>query len=75
MLKKTKKIINSRQNAPIVYQLTGFQVVNVTQFLKFKKIYMPKTLPIEINFKTGLMIDTEFEFDIANCIAKKKNKF
>ena len=73
--KKTKKTINSRQNAPIVYQLTGFQVVNVTQFLKFKKIYMPKTLPIEISSKTGLMIDTEFEFDIASCIVKKKTKF
>ena len=36
---------------------------------------MPKTLPIEISSKTGLMIDTEFEFDIASCIAKKKTKF
>jgi len=72
--KKTKGSINNRQTAPVVYQLTGFQVVNVTQFLKYKKIYMPKTLPIEISSDTGLMIDTEFEFNIAKCIAKKKIK-
>ena len=73
--KKTKKTITSRQNVPVVYQLTGFQVINVTQFLKYKKIYMPKTLPIEIRSETGLMIDTEFEFDIASCIAKTKTSF
>ena len=71
--KKTKKNIVSRQNAPVVYQLTGFQIINVAHFLKYKKIYMPKTLPIEIRSETGLMIDTEFEFEIASCIAKKNN--
>jgi CMP-N-acetylneuraminic acid synthetase len=73
--KKTNKTIASRQNAPVVYQLTGFQVMNVKQFLKYKKIYMPKTLPIEIRSETGLMIDTEFEFDIARCMSKKKTSF
>ena len=72
--KKSKKIIESRQNAPIVYQLTGLHTFNVKQFLKYKKIYMPKILPLEILPKTGLMIDTEFEFQIANQIAKKQIK-
>jgi len=35
---------------------------------------MPKTLPYEIPPETGLMIDTEFEFQIAEMIAQKKIK-
>ena len=72
--KKSKKRIESRQNAPVVYQLTGLQIFNVKQFLKYKRIYMPKILPLEILPETGLMIDTEFEFQIANQIAKKQIK-
>lgn len=72
--KKPKKKIANRQNAPIVYQLTGLQTFNVKQFLKYKRIYMPKILPFEILPETGLMIDTEFEFQIANQIAKKQIK-
>jgi len=72
--KKSKKRIESRQNAPIVYQLTGLQTFNVKQFLKYKRIYMPKILPFEILPETGLMIDTEFEFQIANQITKKQIK-
>ena len=55
----------------MVYQLTGFQTINVKSFQKFKKIYMPKVLPVEIPQETGLMIDTEFEFKLAECIFKK----
>jgi len=72
--KKSKKKIANRQNAPIVYQLTGCSTFNVKQFLKYKRIYMPKILPLEILPETGLMIDTEFEFQIANQIAKKQIK-
>ena len=72
--KKSKKRIESRQNAPVVYQLTGLQTFNVKQFLKYKRIYMPKILPFEILPETGLMIDTEFEFQIANQIIKKQIK-
>jgi len=35
---------------------------------------MPKILPYEIPYETGLMIDTNFEFQFAECIAKKKFK-
>ena len=72
--KKSKKRIESRQNAPVVYQLTGLQTFNVKQFLKYKRIYMPKILPFEVLPETGLMIDTEFEFQIANQIIKKQIK-
>ena len=70
--KKTKKRVTNRQDAPIVYQLTGFQVINVQRFLKYKKIYMPRILPIEIPPKTGLMIDSEFEFQIADYMFRKR---
>ena len=70
--KKTKKHVTNRQDAPIVYQLTGFQIINVTRFLKYKKIYMPRILPIEIPAETGLMVDDEFEFQIARCMFRKK---
>ena len=70
--KKTKKCVTNRQDAPIVYQLTGFQIINVPRFLKYKKIYMPRILPIEIPSKTGLMIDSELEFQIADCMFRKR---
>ena len=72
--KKSKKRIENRQNAPMVYQLTGLLVFDVKKFLKYKKVYMPKILPIEVLPETGLMIDTEFEFQIANQIIKKQIK-
>lgn len=72
--KKTKSRIIGRQQAPIVYQLNGLFVINLKQFLKYKKFYMPKTLPYEIPYETGLMIDTPFEFQLAECIAKMKFK-
>ena len=70
--KKTKQRVKSRQEAPIVYQLNGLFTLDVKQFLKFNRIYMPKILPLEIPPETGLMIDTEFEFQIANQIMKKQ---
>jgi len=72
--KKTKQRVKSRQEAPIVYQLNGLFTLDVKQFLKFNRIYMPKILPLEIPPETGLMIDTEFEFQIANQIMKKQIK-
>jgi CMP-N,N'-diacetyllegionaminic acid synthase len=69
--KKTKKPIKSRQSAPVVYQVNGLFTLNVNQFLKYKKIYMPKILPYEISPERGFMIDTEFEFEIGNLIVNK----
>jgi len=39
--------------------------------MKYKKLFMPKTLPYEIPPEHGIMIDTELEFQIAECITKK----
>jgi CMP-N-acetylneuraminic acid synthetase len=73
--KKQKQRIMSRQTAPVVFQVNGLFAINVKQFLKFKKIYMPKIIPFEISPERGFMIDTEFEFQIADLMAKKMIKF
>ncbi|SVD36290.1 uncharacterized protein METZ01_LOCUS389144, partial [marine metagenome] len=61
----------NRQNIPIVYQLNGLHTFYVEKLLKYGRLYMPKIVPYEIPLETGLMIDTEFEFQIAEMIAKK----
>ncbi len=72
--KKINKKIKSRQTAPIVYQLNGLFTINVNKLLEHGKWNMPKILPYEILPETGFMIDTEFEFQIAEMIACKKIK-
>ena len=65
--------ISTRQSAPTVFQLTGFQTFSVTDFLHYRRIYMPKTLPVELEQETGLMIDTQWEFNVAKCLFKNSN--
>ncbi len=72
--KKLKKQIPGRQNSPIVYQLNGLFVLNVENFLKSKKFYSTKIIPYEISAEHGFMIDTEFEFQIADMVTKKRIK-
>ena len=45
---------------------------NTEKFLEHKKPLLPKALPYEIPAETGLMIDTEFEFKLAEIIIQKK---
>ena len=70
--KNVGKRIKSRQEAPIVYQLNGLFTFNVNQFLKYRKTIMPRILPFEIPPETGWMIDTEFEFKVAELLVKHK---
>ena len=70
--KKIKTKIKSRQTAPIVYQLNGLFTINVNRLLEYKKWQMSKILPYEIPPETGFMIDTEFEFQVAEMIASGK---
>ena len=70
--KKKGKRPKSRQEAPIVYQLNGLFVFNVNKLLSVREPILPKTLPYEIPVETGLMIDTEIEFKIAEMIVKNK---
>ena len=72
--KSIGKKIKSRQFAPVVYQLNGLFTVNVDKLLKNGSWHMPKILPYEISLETGFMIDTEFEFQIAEMISRGKIK-
>jgi CMP-N,N'-diacetyllegionaminic acid synthase len=70
--KRLKFLIKRRQDAPIVYQLNGLFTMYVDKFLKYKTTLMPKIIPYEIPSETGLMIDTEMEFQFAEMIMNKK---
>jgi len=70
--KKKDKRPKARQEAPVVYQLNGLFVYDTNRFLKYQEPLLPKTLPYEIPAETGLMIDTEIEFKIAEIILKEK---
>lgn len=72
MSKSNGKRPVGRQSAPVVFQLNGLWVYDKKKFLKYKKPLLPKTLPYEIPLETGFMIDTEFEFKIAELIVKNK---
>ena len=71
--KKQKERPKSRQKAPIVFQLNGLFVYDAKKFLKFGDPIMPKALPYEIPAESGLMIDTEIEFKIAEMHFKIKS--
>ena len=66
--KKLKKRPLSRQQAPKVYQLNGLYTYDAKKFLKIKKTDFSKSIPIEIPLENGLMIDTEFEFQISKLL-------
>ena len=68
--KKMKERPKSRQESPIVYQLNGLFVYNVKKLLKYKTAILPKSLPYEIPLESGLMIDTELEFEVAEMMFK-----
>ena len=71
--KKSNKKIKTRQDAPKVFQLTGLFVFNTEKFLeKWNKKQQLKILPYEISPETGLMIDTKFEFFIAETMFRNK---
>ena len=64
----------SRQKAPKVYQMNGLHTYDVKKFLFPKRSIrteLSKAIPLEIPIETGLMIDTEFEFEIARLLIEK----
>ena len=69
--KELKTRPKSRQKAPKVYQLNGLYTYDKNRFLKFATPFPPYGLPYLIPPETGLMIDTELEFQIAELIMKK----
>jgi CMP-N-acetylneuraminic acid synthetase len=68
--KKLKKRPKSRQKAPIVFQLNGLFTFDAKKFLNQGDPIMANALPHEISPESGLMIDTEIEFKIAEVLFK-----
>ena len=68
--KKLKKRPESRQKAPTVFQLNGLFTFDAKKFLKYGDPIMPKSIPHEISPESGLMIDTEIEFKMAETLFK-----
>ena len=74
IVKPLKNKPKSRQSSPIVYQMNGLHVMRKESINKSKTWYTSKILPFEIPIETGLMIDTNFEFQIAKHMFKIFNK-
>ncbi len=72
IVKDEEKRPISRQTAPIVYQLNGLFTYNTEKFFKYRNDVLLNALPYEIPIETGFMIDTEFEFKLAEFIIQKK---
>ena len=73
LVKKQKFRPNSRQSAPKVFQMNGLHVYDVKKALtKNGKILnsLNKARPYVIPAYTGLMIDTEFEFQLAELMMR-----
>jgi len=75
LCKPLKVKARSRQEAPEVLQLNGLYVYDAKRFLRIKKTDLAKTLPYIIPMETGIMIDTEFEFDIVKMILETRSKY
>ena len=71
--KKLKERPKSRQKAPIVFQLNGLFTFDAKKFLNQGDPIMANALPHEISPESGLMIDTEIEFKMAEVLFKLIN--
>ena len=74
LVKKIKRPV-SRQKAPKVYQMNGLHTYDVKKFLFPKRkirTELNKALPYLLPIESGLMIDTEFEFKIAQLFIENK---
>ena len=71
--KKLKKRPKSRQKAPIIFQLNGLFTFDAKKFLNQGDPIMANALPHEISPESGLMIDTEIEFKMAEVLFKLIN--
>ena len=68
----------SRQKAPKVFQMNGLHTYDVKKFLFPKRkvrTEISKAIPLEIPIETGIMIDTEFEFQLVKLIIENKHKW
>ena len=73
LVKPAKKFLRTRQESPKVYQVNGLLTFNAKTILDKKTHYSnsSKTIIYEIPIESGVMIDTEFEFEIVKSMFKK----
>ena len=73
LVKPVKKFLRTRQESPKVYQVNGLLTFNAKTILDKKTHYSnsSKTIIYEIPIESGVMIDTEFEFEIVKSMFKK----
>ena len=64
--------IKRRQDAPIVYEVTGVYANDVKKLLKSKKMFSSKILPYEISMEHAWTIDFEIQFKIAEFLYQQK---
>ena len=54
--------------------MNGLYTINTKDFVKNGKKIFDKMHPLIVDIETGLMIDTKFEFKLAELIFDKKKK-
>tara|TARA_B110000014_G_scaffold253997_1_gene234074 strand:- start:641 stop:1336 length:696 start_codon:yes stop_codon:yes gene_type:complete len=74
LAKSKKNRPRNRQDAPKVYQMNGLYTINTKDFVKNGGKIFDKMHPLLVDIETGLMIDTKFEFKLAELIFDKKKK-
>ena len=70
--KTTNKNITQRQAAPTVYITEGVLAFWTKKFLKIRKCQSGKMLPYEISKEHGHMIDSKFDFKVAELLFSHK---
>ena len=72
--KTTNKTITRRQDAPIVYTIDGVFVFWTKKFLDIRECESGNMLPYEISKEHGHMIDSKFDFRVAELLLNHKKK-
>jgi len=72
--KSTGKSITRRQNAPLVYICDGMYAHWADDLIKNHGQYEAKNIPFEISKEHGHMIDSEYDFKLAELILDFKTK-
>ena len=74
-IKKLKRIIYRRQDAPQTYDCNAsIYIWRRKSLINFKSFYADKTVFYEMPASRSIDIDTEFDFKVVEFLLKKKNK-
>ena len=78
LCKKLGERPGARQNAPKVFQMNGLHTFDVKKFLfpnRNIRFEISKSIPLEIPIESGIMIDTEFEFQLTKLIIENQHEY